>query len=186
MISRTAKKISSYVLTVSMTMYPLYPYADEFSDVGKEGQAYSKELVDGFNNAPPQLNGGVMTLPSLTNGTFNNTSTTTVNIDDLFPGTSSTSGSSMSEFFPAAAMPDVDALTGISSDGDGMDDLGQNFQSGLWDDANSSSPSTTGAAYKVMMDMANMSKPDLTNDPVMNLTKDIFTNIETISAEFGD
>lgn len=186
MNSKKQSKALAYLLSVAITIYPLYPYADEISDTGRDGQAYGKELVEGFNNSPPQINDGEMTLPSLTNGTFDTTSTTTININDLFPGTSSTSSSPMTEFFPGGTTPDVSSLQGVSSDGDDMDDLGRNFQSGLWDDANSADPTTTGSAYKVMLDSYNLPRPDLTNDPVFNQTKDVYANIDTIAADFGD
>ena len=175
-----------FLLSFSLSVYPILSYPDQLSDTGRDGQAYAKELVEGFNNAPTQFDSGNMVLPSLNSGTFDTTSPTTININELFPGTSGTSGMPMSEFFPAGTTPDVGELEGVSSDGDDMDDAGKNFQSGLWDDAMSLDPTTTGAAYKVMIDMANADKPDMSDDPALTLTRDVYENIETISAEFGD
>ncbi|MFC1380859.1 MAG: conjugal transfer mating pair stabilization protein TraN [gamma proteobacterium symbiont of Clathrolucina costata] len=187
MYHKKLKKIICSVLSFTLTVCPLYPYADEISDAGREGQTYAKDIVDGYNQAAPQFNNNVMTLPSMEQGVFNNNDTTTINLNDLFPGTSASSGDDISEYFPAGATPDISVLEGVSSDGDAMDNTGLNFQSELYNDANQPNPSTvTGAAYKVLMDMTTMTKPDLTNDPVLTLTRDTFDNIDAISADFGD
>jgi len=190
MIGQRVRKTISCALLVTLPLFPLHAYSDadvdEISAIGQEGQAYGKELVEGFNSSPPQFNSGEMTLPSLNDGTFDNSSPTTININDLFPGTSSSSDAAMTDFFPAGTMPDISILEGTSTDGESMEDVGLNFQSGLWDDANSANPSTTGAAYKVMMDMANTVQPNMTNDPALVVTRDVFDNIDVISADFGD
>lgn len=186
MRNQRLKKSVAYILTVSLIFYPLYPYADEISDAGREGQAYAKELVEGFNNATSKYNSGELTLPSLSSGVFDTNSTTAININELFPGTSGTSSTPMTDYFPAGTTPDINVLEGVSADGDDLDDTGKNFQSGLWDDAMSADPTITGAAYKVMLDMANTDKPDMSKDPALTLSRDVFNNIETISADFGD
>jgi len=172
-------KLISYLLSVSIIIYPLYPYADELQDIGREAQEFSRNLTSEFNSAPPQFNSGELTFQD-------GAGTTTVNVDDLFPGTSSTSGSAMTDYFPDGSIPDISALQGVSTDGSDMEVSGNNMQSGLWEDAESAEPSITGSAYKVMIDMANTEKPDLSADPVFTLTRDVFSNIDEISAEFGD
>ncbi|MFC6674296.1 conjugal transfer mating pair stabilization protein TraN [Marinobacterium aestuariivivens] len=67
-----------------------------------------------------------------------------------------------------------------------MDDAGTEAKGSLWTDASSDSPSISGAAYQVLLDMANRSRPDFTNDPVLNLTKDTYENIDLIAEGFGD
>lgn len=174
-----------YILSLLISVYPLHPYADEISDTGLDAQTFAKERVEGFNNAPPQNSDGVLTIPLMQNGTFSSEGATSISTADLFPGTSG-SGGPMSEYFPDGAEPNLEELQGVSSDGDDMDALGKQNQSLLWDDANSPAPSTTGLAYKVMIDSANMAKPDVSEDPVFNTSREIYDNIESISAEFGD
>ena len=59
-------------------------------------------------------------------------------------------------------------------------------QGSLYTDANSGSPSISGAAYKVLLDAANRSRPDFANDPMLNMSKDTYNNIDLISQGFGD
>lgn len=62
-------------------------------------------------------------------------------------------------------------LQGIYDSGDDMDSVGNNAKGSLWSDANSANPSISGAAYKVLLDASNRSRPDFSNDPVLNLSK---------------
>ncbi len=103
------------ILSITMLFSTVQPaFADAISDTGRQGQAFGQEAVDNFNAAPPSISGGVMTIP-LTGG-----GTSSVNVNDLFPGTSSTSTAPMSDFFPAGAEPNTAELEGVSSDGDAM------------------------------------------------------------------
>lgn len=176
------QKVIANILSISMLFSTVSPaFADEFSDTGLAGQAFGQEAVDSFNDAPPSISGGVMTIP-LTGG-----GTSSVNVNDLFPGTSSTGTQPLSDFFPAGAEPNTAELEGVSSDGDAMNTQGENIQSILWNDASLPEPtSTSGMAYKIMMDMANQPRPDLKDDPVFNTTRSTFDNIDEISATFGD
>lgn len=54
-----------------------------------------------------------------------------------------------------------------------MDSVGNNAKGSLWSDANSANPSISGAAYKVLLDASNRSRPDFSNDPVLNLSKNL-------------
>ncbi|MDN4720537.1 VWA domain-containing protein [Vibrio parahaemolyticus] len=80
----------------------------------------------------------------------------------------------------------MDALKNIWDSSDGMDDVGSNTKSSLWHDANSDNPSVSGAAYKVLLDATNQSKPDFSNDPLMNLSRETYDNIDIIAEGFGD
>lgn len=176
------QSVIANILSITMLFSTVQPaFADAISDTGRQGQAFGQEAVDNFNAAPPSISGGVMTIP-LTGG-----GTSSVNVNDLFPGTSSTSTAPMSDFFPAGAEPNTTELEGMSSDGDAMNTTGENIQSILWNDAVLPEPTTTsGTAYKIMMDMANQPRPDLKDDPVFNTTRSTFENIDEISATFGD
>ncbi len=175
--SASIKRFLALFMAFSMAVYPLHSIAQDPAVVGREAQSHGKDLVEEYNNNPPSFDpsSGVMTLPNAT-----------INVNELFPGTSSTSGHTMDQFLPADSTIDIEKLKGISDDGEDMDELGLHNRASLFDDANSPDPTTTGAAYKVMIDMSNRSRPDLSDDPVFNLTKDIFANIDEISAEFGD
>lgn len=177
------KKTTSNLLFVTMLFSTAQPYlyADAFSDAATEGQRFGQESIDSFNATPTNLNNGEMTIH------FQDGTTTSVNTDNLTPSTSSTNSAPASEFHPAGAEPNLIELTGVSNDGDAMNTTGENTQSVLWNDANLDEPtSTSGMAYKVMLDRLDMPRPDLTNDPVFTTTRHTFDNIEDISASFAD
>lgn len=67
-----------------------------------------------------------------------------------------------------------------------MDTIGGNAKTSLWNDANSETPTISGSAYKVLLDASNQSKPDFKNDPIMNLSKSTYDDIDLIAQGFGD
>lgn len=181
------KRSVAYIMSFLMTFYPLYPYADQMSDTGHDGQNFAQELVDGFNKAPSQISNGDISVPSMKDGVFDSTNATTINVNELFPGTSSSNQQGTSTYFPDGATPDVGSLQNASTDAGEMDKVGREFQKNLFNDANQDQPTTTtGTAYKVMMDSHNKSRPDMSSDPVFDMTKNVYTNIDAISKEFGD
>ncbi|MCV5244248.1 conjugal transfer protein TraN, partial [Escherichia coli] len=91
-----------------------------------------------------------------------------------------------SYYFPDANKPDVGGLQGIYDSGDDMDSVGNNAKGSLWSDANSANPSISGAAYKVLLDASNRSRPDFSNDPVLNLSKKTYEDMDLIAGGFGD
>ena len=174
------------LLIVTLTAYPLLPYADTLSDLGRAGQADGRAMIEAFNAVPPQYDGGQIALPTLKDGTFRHDAGAGITIDELFPGTSTSGAEPLTAFFPDAGIPDVDTLESVSADGNDMDTLGKQFQAALYDDARSAAPSTTGSAYQVMMGMANRTPPDMRNDPFLSASRDVYANVDALSAEFGD
>ncbi|MCV5648765.1 hypothetical protein OFN55_39185, partial [Escherichia coli] len=77
-------------------------------------------------------------------------------------------------------------LEQIFSDADAMDQFGNEAKANLFQDANSSNPSISGSAYQVLMDAANRSRPDFSNDPVLNLSKKTYEDMDLIAGGFGD
>ncbi|EEL6289733.1 conjugal transfer mating pair stabilization protein TraN, partial [Salmonella enterica subsp. enterica serovar Typhimurium] len=71
-------------------------------------------------------------------------------------------------------------------DADAMDQFGNEAKANLFQDANSSNPSISGSAYQVLMDAANRSRPDFSNDPVLNLSKKTYEDMDLIAGGFGD
>lgn len=180
------KKICASILCFTMALYPLYPYADIISDTGRAGQAEAQAQADAYNQIQLQNNNGSLTIPSVSNGTFSTSGGSQININDLFPGTSSSGSGNLGQYFPTDATPDVSNLRGISGEGDSMDSMGQQFKQSLFTDSTSATPTMTGSAYGVMIQSLNKPKPDLSNDPTFNTTKNIFSNIDAISASFAD
>ncbi|MBT4862685.1 MAG: conjugal transfer mating pair stabilization protein TraN [Gammaproteobacteria bacterium] len=182
------KKVLSVFLSWLLILPSTPIYADAFSDQGLDAQQFGSELIDNLSGADTSFNNGQITLPTMdpNTGQFTNTATTTIDVNNLFPGTSSTSTSPMTDFFPATVTPSSGALESVSGVGDDMDDIGKFYQQELFSDANSANPSTTGSAYKVLMDRANQPVADLRNDPVFNVARDVYADIDTISQDFAD
>lgn len=80
----------------------------------------------------------------------------------------------------------VEELKKLSNSSEELEATGLTGRNGLWEDANSDNPSLMGAAYKVVLDAANRSRPEFTNDPIINSTKNIYDQIDLISSGFGD
>ncbi len=154
------------------------------SEAGREAQVLANDLVSSFKSAPGGVNNGNISFPTLENGQFQNGGGT-INVNDLFPGTSSSNSDPSSYYFPDGN-PNIGELEGVYNDNNGMDSIGGNAKSSLWSDANSGNPTISGAAYKVLLDATNQSKPDFSNDPLMNLSKKTYEDIDVISEGFGD
>jgi conjugal transfer mating pair stabilization protein TraN len=122
----------------------------------------------------------------LKDGQFQMNGGSQINVNDLFPGTSGTNNKPDSYYFPDANKPDVGGLQGIYDSGDNMDSVGNSAKGSLWGDANSANPSISGAAYKVLLDASNRSRPDFSNDPILNLSKKTYEDMDLIAEGFGD
>lgn len=115
-----------------------------------------------------------------------------VQIKDLYPGTSGTSGRESGYFSPGG--DDVGTAEEFYDDGYQLDRKGVDKQLVLYGDAVGgdgiklgytddldSSPSIQGAAYKIILDKKNMAKPDLRNDPLVESSRDIFNDLDDFS-----
>ncbi|UIP27672.1 conjugal transfer mating pair stabilization protein TraN [Photobacterium sp. TLY01] len=179
------------LLTVTMSVLPTHAYATggqnpDISSVGKEAQAFGQDLANSFRANSGSVQNGTISMPTLKDGQFQVNGGSQINVNDLFPGTSGGDGQPESYYFPDANKPDVDMLQGIYDSGDDMDDVGNSAKGALWSDANSADPSISGAAYKVLLDAANRSRPDFTNDPMLNLSKKTYEDMDLIAGGFGD
>jgi len=183
------------LLTISQSVLPIHSYAAssqqaDITAVGKDSQTFGKSLANSFKTNAGTVQNGVISVPTLRDGQFQMDGGSEVNINDLFPGTSNSNSNSNnaagSNYFPDANKPDVDGLKGIYDAANAMDVLGNNAKGSLWSDANSATPSISGAAYKVLIDASNRSRPDFKNDPLLNLSKKTYQDIDLIAGEFGD
>ncbi|EJG1732857.1 conjugal transfer mating pair stabilization protein TraN [Vibrio parahaemolyticus] len=183
--TRLMRAVAS-LLIVTTPFLPIHAYANgnSASEAGREAQVLANDLVSSFKSSPGGVNNGNISFPTLENGQFQNGGGT-INVNDLFPGTSSSNSDPSSYYFPDGN-PNLGELEGVYNDNNGMDSVGGNAKSSLWSDANSGSPTISGAAYKVLLDATNQSKPDFSNDPLMNLSKKTYEDIDVISEGFGD
>lgn len=174
------QRFVSAVLCVALAV-PNVIYAQASNDpsvIGREGQAFGRELLQDFLGNQPTLEGNSLTLPGTESGPLN--------ITDLFPGSSGTySGNAV--FFPDGYTTNVDEYTGIHDSGSAMDSSGSAAQGVLWDDAIQDDPvSIQGQAYKVILDTANRSRPDMREDPIFRQSRDVMDDIGDWQKEFGD
>ncbi|HEC1436580.1 conjugal transfer mating pair stabilization protein TraN [Klebsiella pneumoniae] len=184
-------KAVASLLTVTMSALPIHSYANGSQDqditaVGKEAQAFGQNLSNSFKSSSGTVQDGTISMPTLKDGQFQMNGGSQINVNDLFPGTSGTNNKPDSYYFPDANKPDVGGLQGIYDSGDDMDSVGNNAKGSLWSDANSANPSISGAAYKVLLDASNRSRPDFSNDPVLNLSKKTYEDMDLIAGGFGD
>lgn len=177
-------KVLAYTLSVTTTLLPLYGIAaqeeinldDFFSQIGKDAQVFGQDLASDALFSAPTVEDGQLIFDG--GGTLN--------VQDLYPGTSADNSDKLNEYFPDGVAPNVSDLQSMhDSEGD-MDRAGTDAKDSLWEDAFSDAPSISGAAYRVLLDSSNLSRPDFTNDPMLDLTKSTFDNIDLIADGFGD
>ncbi len=153
---------------------------------GRQAQAFGQELSASFAAEAGTVQDGVITVPTLKDGAFRDDGGARVEVRELFPGTSAAAKRPPRYYFPDAREPDVTTLQGLHASGDAMDKTGATAKRSLWDDAHSAKPSVSGAAYKVLLDAADRSRPDFSADPLLESAKKTYAAIDPIAAGFGD
>lgn len=173
-------RIITYLLCFTVFAMPYHAIAAEVSlrQSGLEAQSFGDILLQGMSK--PTESGGSISFPD---------SGMDINVKDLYPGSSGTSGKDNSYFSPSNN--DLGIAKDIHADGYQLDTQGAKKQGGLFDDATGgrkielgyttaldSSPTMQGAAYKIILDRKNTPKPDLRNDPVINTSRDVVSSFE--------
>ncbi|MCS6121100.1 conjugal transfer mating pair stabilization protein TraN [Shewanella baltica] len=168
------------LLCLTISVLPVHSYAGNqepnIGAVGRDAKQFGLSIANGVKQNSAQIQDGKLSLP------VGNGQSTSININELFPGVQP--GQNTAEYFPDAASPEE--LEQIFSDADAMDQFGNEAKANLFQDANSSNPSISGSAYQVLMDAANRSRPDFSNDPVLNLSKKTYEDMDLIAGGFGD
>ncbi|EIQ8912579.1 conjugal transfer mating pair stabilization protein TraN [Salmonella enterica] len=168
------------LLCLTISVLPIHSYAGNqepnIGAVGRDANQFGLSIANEVKQNSAQVQDGKISLP------VGNGQSTSININELFPGVQP--GQNTAEYFPDAASPEE--LEQIFSDADAMDQFGNEAKANLFQDANSSNPSISGSAYQVLMDAANRSRPDFSNDPVLNLSKKTYEDMDLIAGGFGD
>ncbi|HDI3167761.1 TPA: conjugal transfer mating pair stabilization protein TraN [Vibrio cholerae] len=168
------------LLCLTISVLPIHSYAGNqepnIGAVGRDAKQFGLSIANGVKQNSAQIQDGKISLP------VGNGQSTSININELFPGVQPSQNTA--EYFPDAASPEE--LEQIFSDADAMDQFGNEAKANLFQDANSSNPSISGSAYQVLMDAANRSRPDFSNDPVLNLSKKTYEDMDLIAGGFGD
>lgn len=169
----------SYFLSFVAAATPFHAIAAEvkIQQAAAQGQSFAEMLRRGMQS--PTGSGGTIHFPDMGES---------IEVKDLYPGTSGQSDHDASYFAPAG--DDVGTAEEFHDDGYQLDRKGVDKQIVLYEDATSggpvelgytkaldSSPSIQGAAYKIILDKKDAAKPDLRNDPAINSSREIFNDI---------
>ncbi len=189
-------KAFAYLLSFTTSMMPLHGYAanqpnvdaqDFISQLGREGQAFAKEIGSEMSATPAQVQNGTVSIPTRDEeGNLTYQGGSQFNVNNLYPGTNSENSELASEYFSDGVAPNVGDLENMHDSEKAMGEVGGEAKDSLWEDAHSDTPSISGAAYKVLLDSSDLSRPDFSSDPMMGLTKNTYENIDVIAAGFGD
>lgn len=174
------KKFLAITLALAQPLtanYALAQASQTLPAIGNESQKFGQEILDSFQI--PSISGNTVKL--------NNNAESTLNINDLFPGTSEANTLPDSYYFPDSYDgTSVDNNKSIYTSDQQMKAQGYGSQEVLWSDAHSANPSIQGAAYGVLIDSSNLSRPDMMNDPMFNQTRFVADNLDVFKSEFGD
>lgn len=162
-------------LSLLILVYPVMGYTqdDPMRAAGMEGQQYAQEAMDAFNSAVNGSTSERIQIPNLDNGTFTYSDENSVNVEDMFPQA-------------YESQIDIQQLQSLSNDPDGLTQLSNTRKTELWNQSQSENTQLMGSVYNVLVDYGNMSRPDVSNDPVFSTTLSVVENIETLAEEFGD
>lgn len=173
-----AKKIIATILSIALPMTSTYTLANgaDPSVVGRQAQDFGRELLNSWQATTPTLNNGALSMPG----------GEPLNVKDLFPSSSQQNERPASFYFPDSYSTDSAGYESVHNSESQMTNQGAGAQAHMWDDAQKVNPSIQGAAYKILLDMSNRSRPDFRNDPMMHTTRTTLGNIDALVAEFGD
>lgn len=172
------KKTVALILAIAQPLtanFVIAQSSQDFGQIGRETQSFGKDLLNSFQT--PSISG---------EDVFLHDGSDSLNINELYPGTSSTNQEQSSHYFPDGYDTNIDGAKSIHDSNRQMNDLGYGSQEILWSDAHSSSPSVQGAAYRVILDSSNTSRPDMTNDPMFGQSHQVYNNIDVFTSQFGD
>lgn len=186
----------SCILAFTTTAMPFHGMAqdppkvnthDFLSQLGRDGQQLGKELGNEAKNSPTKVENGKITVPTRgDDGALKYDIDSQFDVQSLYPGSNPANSSSKNEYFADGLEPDIDQIKGVFNSDDDMDKAGGSAKGSLWGDANSGTPSISGAAYKILVDSSNLAKPDFSTDPMMGQTNQTYENIDIIAEGFGD
>lgn len=193
--SRFVRAIA-YVASFSVFASPFHAIAAEIRihEAAGQGQSLADMLLRDMKS--PNMQSGTIVFPDLKKeGHEFEDIDNELSIQDLYPGTSGTTGRDNSFF--SSGGEGYGAAEQNHNNGYQLDEKGYNKQYHLYEDAVSgaeielgytknldSSPSIEGAAYKIILDKKNAARPDLRNDPGINASRDIINDTE--GSDFSD
>ncbi len=161
------------------------PSPPDFKELGQEAKTLGTHQAHSLSKQADSVKDGVMSVPVLKNGQFE-AGNTTVYVDDLFPGTRRDNPDAANTYFPDGKKPDLDELKNVYNLDKAMGQAGETTKKGLWKETQQAHPSIAGSAYQVVLDASRRTRPDFSNDPLLNQSKHTYQKIDKISKWFGD
>lgn len=178
LLNKIISSILIMVISVNTSSSVVFA-ADVILENAQLGEAFGNSMKDSV--LMPTEAGGVLTLPSSGQG-----NAVQININDLYPATSSTNERDASYYFPGGQMPSVDAMIEVGDSDSSLNNEGTNANKYLGSDALLENPSLAGSAYQIVLDQARTPSRDFNNDPMFRQTNEMLDNMDIIAQEFAD
>lgn len=164
-VIKIAKGSVSAISTAAYLLAMQPGLAQTIRDIGRNGQQFGKDLTQ-QHSAKPTISGGEITFP--------NADGKTINIQDLYPGTSTSGQRPDSYYFPDSENSSVQDLQGIYDRNSHMNSVGNGALSDLEADVANGVTTLGGAAYEVIRNSAKKDPVDWGEDPVLTSAETIF------------
>ncbi|MBW5414830.1 conjugal transfer mating pair stabilization protein TraN [Pseudomonas sp. MAG002Y] len=168
-------RTTALAMTGLMLWLPIdqkHAQAADMAAVGKAAQEFGKEITPNPSDLATYSEDGTLTLPG---------ANTSLNVNELFPGGT---GDEVNKYFPHAADPTD--LQQLYDDGDAMNSAGTEALSTLRSEQDSGEVSLQGQAFEVVQGARAVGKMDLTNDPMMKQTNQLYTATDSADGLFPD
>lgn len=161
----------TWFLMMVLVLHPALLYADAFIDAARDGQGFVNTI-------------GISGPANVENGNISFGEGDSISVSELFPD--APSGPNQSHNYPH--MTPQDELEGESSSDTGLAGIGGDALSSMRSEVNQQGgpSSIQGMAFEVVNNAGDLSRPDFRNDPMLNLSKNVFDNIDTFANEFAD
>lgn len=173
--ARIFKKAVCATISASIFCMPTWAIGGEtnMSAIGKETQQYGMQLGESALKNFPSVSGSNVTIPM---GDKNVNMTT----QDLMPQGNSDS-SSVKYLYGS---DHINTIQGYHNSSPELNDKGETAKENLLKDSQSEHPTIEGAVYGILTQMANMNRQDMSDDPMLDATKDLLDKLDP--SEFAD
>lgn len=161
----------SWMLMAVMAMHPALLYADAFVDAARNGQGFADTI-------------GISGPADVNNGTISFGDGDSISVQELFPDSSA--GPNGSANYPH--MRPQDELEGEADSDSGLSGMGGDALSSMRSEVTrpGGPSSIQGMAYEVVHKAGDLSRPDFSNDPMLDRTRDVYDGMETFANDFAD
>jgi len=143
---------------------------ENIESIRLQGFETAKDAATAFQQNNTTFSGGTVTTQP-----FNGGNAISINVQDLYPDDNGN-----------ITNHTVTELEALGENPNDMISNGSSMQTKMFDDSQVNGSSIQGQAYDALLKTEEKGTPDLSNDPMLQASKEIFTNIDTIVKEFAD